>query len=152
MFADVFNLSEEVGIAPSIFLSGDVSLIPKKAEQTIASSPLDLRPITVQSVLDRWYKATRLRVTIFDWQERMFAGPEIVQSANPNASFKELPLKGCRSGCSPKDLTWPLAVAAEKHLLGTEDPYNGCLYDLEKGSFAPLGSYWEDPFRRGPDG
>lgn len=84
-----------------------------------------MRPITVLGLIHRIYAAVRLRKTLFTWQE---------------LQIRDEACMGCRMKASTKDLTWPLCLQLERHLLTGAELF-GASYDLSKAfDQLPLGN------------
>eukprot|EP00665_Eupelagonemidae_sp_cell47_P009218 gene9219-8160_t len=94
--ADVLNWVETTATWPAALENALVSLIPKGA----GGRPLDLRPISVASVVYRLWAATRCR-EVMRWQETWIATGQ----------------KGFRLGSTCADVFFPLALRIEKALL-----------------------------------
>lgn len=110
----VFELMEELGIALSVACEGDVSLIPKSGED---GGVANLRPITVLAVTYRLWAGARLRLDLFNWQNKV---------------FENFPLRACRPLNSTHDLTIPVSLELEAAYLDQVDPPVGESYDLAK--------------------
>ena len=120
--ADFYNVMEISGVMPSVSLVGDVSLIPKSSGSI---SYKEMLPITVLGLIHRIYAAVRLRKTLFTWQE---------------LQIRDEACMGCRMKASTKDLTWPLCLQLERHLLTGAELF-GASYDLSKAfDQLPLGN------------
>ena len=119
--AEFYNVMEILGVMPSVSLVGHVSLIPKSSGSI---SYKDMRPITVLGLIHTIYAAVRLRKTLFSWQE---------------LQIRDAACMGCRMKASAKDLTWPLCLQLERHLLAGAELF-GASYDLSKAfDQLPLG-------------
>eukprot|EP00973_Karenia_brevis_P094598 12423279-Karenia_brevis.AAC.1 len=108
--ADMFNIIEETGRWPAALQQASVSMASKGE----GMQPLNMRPISVMSVVYRLWAARRLQ-DLTAWQE--------LWATNGQHAF--------RPGHSTADVFWELALRVE-HSLMTGEPLMGVGFDYAK--------------------
>ena len=129
--ATLFNLFEEIGYWPEAITECQTALIPKGAGQ----NHLDLRPITLNSVLYSIWATTRARQTA-DWQE----------------SFCPDSLYGARKGIATLDAEIPGALQIEisrtsSALIGFAEDRKKCFDMFDARTVVPVLYVLGLPFR-----
>jgi ribonuclease HI/exonuclease III len=113
-FAAAYNTMEHTGECPDSLLDALVAMIPKSLDGTEVPDPMQLRPITITSVLYRVWAATRLR-DLMPWQEQWL----------PATLF------GFRQKHGTQDLYWHVAFQIERANI-TNTPIYGVQFDFQK--------------------